>query len=160
MFKPKGKTGMLPTVSKRPSHGNGRNLIHLRRLELERRRKREEVIYQLWKNVLMVGQSDGLLCEMEWPLSLCPYGYQRDKGGRSRKRFNRWSQKSLPTWSSNLSQTQWQVLWATLRQLQRQNAGVKRPAEGRPGWLPHSPESQSPVRFHGDHRLGAPAQII
>lgn len=65
MFKPKGKTGMLPTVSKRLSHGNGRNLIHLRRLELERRRKREEVIYQLWKNVLMVGQSDGLLCEME-----------------------------------------------------------------------------------------------
>lgn len=44
--------------------------------------------------------------------------------------------------------------------LQQQNAGVKRPAEGRPGWFPRSPKSQSPVRFHADRRLGATAQTI
>lgn len=42
----KEKTEMLPKVSERLSHGNGRNLI-------------------MWKNVLVVEHPDGLQWEME-----------------------------------------------------------------------------------------------
>lgn len=74
----KKKTGKLPEISERLSHGNGRNLRVAS--EARTRRKTEErvsYLLDIWTNVLMVGQSDG-----EWSNPCHPVpGVSSDKGG-------------------------------------------------------------------------------
>lgn len=65
MFKPKEKTGMLPKISGRLSHGNRRNYSIAAQARTTQKTGGGGYLLALWKNVLMVGQFNGLLREME-----------------------------------------------------------------------------------------------